>query len=143
MMPVDSIAVLRAILLGDSEIKQLVDTEVLTHGTFTEYRVPCIVMKLTGGEVNESLDGPEESQYPTQRLEIYSNDYDQAKVLADLVWSRLWSIRQQSVVGHLVEAMTVSNAEDSDEPLLIGETLPDFLFAYNVQTWLSRAVEGG
>ena len=136
--PVDLPAVLRALLLGDAAINQVVHGAVMVLGTFTTYTVPCIVMKLLGGETNLTLDGVEEDQYPTALLEIYANEYDQAKRLHDLVVDRLVNIRQQTIAGHLVGSIQCTQPEDRDEPLLTGQTLPDFVFATNVQAWLSR-----
>lgn len=137
--PVDLAKVLRAAIIGDAAIKQIVGEWCASLGTFTEYEVPCIVFQLTGGETNLSLDGVEEDQYPTARLDVYSSKYDQAKELFDLVTTRLVSIQRETIAGHLVESITLSQPEDSDEPLLTGQTLPDFLFSTNLQAWLSRA----
>lgn len=137
--PVDLAKVLRAAILGESAIAQIVGQWCVSLGTFTEYQVPCIVFQLTGGETNKTLDGVEDDQYPTARLDVYSNNYDQAKELFDLVMTRLVNIHRETIAGHLVDNVTLSQPEDSDEPLLTGQTLPDFLFSTNLQAWLSRA----
>jgi hypothetical protein len=137
-LPVDLSKVLRALLIGSPAVKQIVQDRCYALGTFTEYQVPCIIFNLTGGETNKTLDGVEEDQYPTARLECYSNDYDQAKELFDLVTTRLVNVHRLEVAGHLVESITLSQPEDTDEPLLTGQTLPDFVFATNLQAWLSR-----
>lgn len=138
-LPVDLPAVLRALLLGDAAVNEIIQGNVMVLGTFTSYTVPCIVIKLTGGETNLSLDGVEEDQYPTALVEIYANEYDQAKQLFDLVVTRLVNIRQETVAGHVVQSVQCTQPEDRDEPLLTGQTLPDFVFATNVQAWLTRA----
>lgn len=136
--PVDLAKVLRALLIGDSAVNQIAEGKIYSLGTFTSYQVPCVIFSLTGGETNDSLDGVEEDQYPTARLECYSNDYDQAKELFDLVTTRLVNVQRLTIADHLVGAITLSQPEDTDEPLLTGQNLPDFVFATNLQAWLSR-----
>lgn len=137
-LPVDLAKVLRSLLIGYSPVNQIVQGKIYALGTFTNYEVPCVIFNLTGGETNLSLDGVEEDQYPTARLECYSNDYGQAKRLFDLVTTRLVNVHRLSVADHMVESITLSQPEDTDEPLLTGQTLPDFVFATNLQAWLSR-----
>jgi hypothetical protein len=137
-LPVDLAKVLRTLLLSDGQVNEIVRGRCYALGTFTNYSVPCVIFNLTGGETNKTLDGVEEDQYPTARLEVYSNDYDQAKELFDLVTTRLVNVDRLTIAGHLVEFVTLSQPEDTDEPLLTGQTLPDFVFATNLQACLSR-----
>lgn len=136
--PVDLAAVLRAAMIEQSEIRAIVGENVMMHGTYVEVSVPCIIFQLTGGESSLTLDGPEDEQYPTARMELYANDYDQGMALNNLVLNRFQTIEQELLAGHLVATVAASQAEDRDEPLLTGQTLPNYVFSINLQAWLSR-----
>ncbi len=140
-LAVDLPKVLRALLIGDAGVNEIVRGAVMVLGTFIEYTVPCIIIKLLGGDTNSCLDGNEDEQYPTALLEVYAHDYQKAKDLFDLVVTRLVNVQQLTIAGHLVASIRRSHPEDRDEPLLVGQTLPDFVFATNVQAWLSRVEE--
>jgi hypothetical protein len=136
--PVDAIKAIRAHLLADDDIPDVVGDKVVALGTMTQYEWPCIVLALQGGETNRTLEGDDDEQRPDLQIDIYSPDYDQAKSLHDLVYDRLTSINRNTVGGHELISCAVEQPRDDSEPLLIGETIPDYYFSHIARPWLKR-----
>lgn len=139
MIPVDTNAALKAILAGDATIRGLVGDNICPLGSFTEYVDGVIVYALRGGETNRSLDGDEDDQNPSVQIDCYASSLEKAEAIKNAVYHRLTSVSRLSVAGHLVHSVMVAQARDDDEPLLVGETIPDTVFTLDASLWLERA----
>lgn len=138
MIPVDPNGVMRAALGLHGPIRTLVGDNVMPLGSFTEYVDGLIVFAMRGGETNRSLDGDEEDQNPGMQIDCYASDLEKAQAIHDAVYHRLTSIAQEVIAGHTVYSCQVNQARDDDEPLVVGETIPDTVFTLDVNLWLKR-----
>lgn len=138
MIPVDPNGVMRAALALHGPIRTLVGDSVMPLGSFTEYVDGLIVFAMRGGDTNRTLDGDEEDQNPSMQIDCYSGDLDKAQAIHDAVYHRLTSISQEIIAGHTVYSCQVGQARDDDEPLIMGETIPDTVFTLDVSIWLKR-----
>jgi len=141
MMPVDVNSVLRAIFIGNRPVHELVGDQARPLGNYTSYEMPLVVWALRGGDTNRSLDGDEEEQNPSVQIDCYGGTFDQAKALYEAVYDCLSSISQLIIAGHLVESVSLDQARDDDEPLIVGQTIPDTLFTLDCRLWLQRIPE--
>lgn len=138
--PVDAIKAIRAHLLGDTTITGIVDDAIVAQGVFTSYEVPCVVLGLQGGETNRNInDGDEEEQNPEVQADCYAPDYATAKQLHDAVYNRLGINSPVTVGSHVILSCVVDQPRDDSEPLLAGQTIPDFVFMHTARPWLKRA----
>jgi hypothetical protein len=139
MIPPDTGAALRAYLLADTRIAEEVEQKIYAIGAFTEYDPPCIVFGLQGGEINRTLDGDEDEQNPEIQVDIYSKDYEQANRLREYLHDRLSTANHDEAADHVILSCAVDPPRDDDEPLLLGQTIPDFVFTLTARPWLRRA----
>jgi len=105
---------------------------------FTSYEDKLIVFAMRGGDTNRTLDGDEEDQNPSMQIDCYAKDLETAQAIHDAVYNRLTSISQEVIAGHKVFSCMVNQARDDDEPLIVGETIPDTVFTLDVNIWLQR-----
>lgn len=139
MTPVDTNGVIYAILTTDQTVRQLVDTNVVPLGKFTEYVDGIVVYALRGGETNRTLDGDEEDQNPSVQIDCYASSFERAQAIHDAVYARLSGYGRNTIAGHLVHSISVAQARDDDEPLLAGQTIPDTVYTLDASLWLQRA----
>jgi hypothetical protein len=138
MIPVDPNGVMRAVLGNHGPIRALVGDNVVPLGMFTQYEDKLIVFAMRGGETNRTLDGDEAEQNPGMQIDCYASDLETAQAIHDAVYHRLTSIAQETIAGHLVMSCQVGQARDDDEPLIVGQTIPDTFFTLDVNIWLQR-----
>lgn len=137
--PVDAIKAIRARLLGDATITGIVGDAVVAKGVFTSYEVPCVVLGLQGGETNRNInEGDEEEQNPEIQADCFAPDYGTAKQLHDATYNRLGINSPVIVGGHQIDSCAVDQPRDDVDPLIPGETIPDFLFIITARPWLKR-----
>ena len=139
MIPVDPDTVIHGLLASEGAILAVdPNVRVVPLGNFVEFHDPLIVYARRGGDTNRTLGGDEALQNPSLQLDIYSADYAKAKALHDAVYDILTTVSQQTIGGHKVHSISVAQARDDDEPLLVGETIPPTVYTLDVTPWLER-----